>query len=814
MGCALGRFTTAGNIPGVKLSVSRPSCERQSFLGMDHGASMSADLDQFTKVTNQGHSAAWDQQWDQASRFYRQALELSPDNPKALMSLGLALFELKSYDEALTCYQNAARITPTDPVAYEKISQICEALGNTRDAVQSALQAGELFIRQKDVEKALANWTRVTVLNPENLMAHSRLALTYEHLSRRQQAVTEFLVIAGLLQYSGDPGKAMQSVSHALQLDPQSNEARQAMTLLRTNQRLPRPMRPRPAAAVQPPAETPELKSPAKDTSTPVPAQDPVDAARQNAMTQLAGLLFDQGDEENSVLQLSRRGMGAIERGSGSLPFENADRTKIMLHLGQAIESQTVGRFAQAAEELQHAIELGLTQASAYFALGLAHVQGGTCDSALHPLQEAVKHPAYNLAARLLMGEALEKLNRAPEAAVEYLEALGIADSSIAPHELALDIRQMYEPLVEAQRHDTDVEHAKSLCKTITSMLRQKDWKANLVRAREQLPTQPEGSPPLPIAEMLLQTQSSHLIDSLAMIRTLAANGHYRTAMEEAYSALVFAPTYLPIHSQIAEMMIPIGLQAEAIQKLTIVSHMYSLRGEAGQSTRILRRIIHLSPMDLAARTRLIDQLVAQGQVDAAMEEYLELADLYYHRAELDMARKTYTAGLRTAQQVKSTRNYALEILERIADIDQQRLDWRQAISTYEQMRNLAPNDPTLRMQIMDLNYRMGQAPAALLEMDNYLGLLDRSGQKASQVNFLEAVVKQYGSNFEVLKRIADHYQRLGMADCAVEVLDKLGDMLLKSGNKAAAVAVVQTILTLNPPNAADYRSLLEQIKS
>jgi cytochrome c-type biogenesis protein CcmH/NrfG len=58
---------------------------------------MTINQDAFQKAMNLGHSAAWDQMWDQAARYYRQALDLMPDNPKALTSLGLALFEMQFF---------------------------------------------------------------------------------------------------------------------------------------------------------------------------------------------------------------------------------------------------------------------------------------------------------------------------------------------------------------------------------------------------------------------------------------------------------------------------------------------------------------------------------------------------------------------------------------------------------------------------------------------------------------------------------------------------------------------------------------------
>jgi len=90
---------------------------------------------------NQGHSAAWDQQWEQAASYYRRALQEFPDNPIALTNMGLALFELKKHTEALTYYQKAARVSENDPLPVEKIARIYERLGKLPEAVQASIQA-------------------------------------------------------------------------------------------------------------------------------------------------------------------------------------------------------------------------------------------------------------------------------------------------------------------------------------------------------------------------------------------------------------------------------------------------------------------------------------------------------------------------------------------------------------------------------------------------------------------------------------------------------------------------------------------------
>ena len=67
--------------------------------------------DIFQKSMNEGHSAAWDQEWGKAAAAYRKALQEMPDNPKALNSLGLALFQQANYEEALQIYKRAAQVS-------------------------------------------------------------------------------------------------------------------------------------------------------------------------------------------------------------------------------------------------------------------------------------------------------------------------------------------------------------------------------------------------------------------------------------------------------------------------------------------------------------------------------------------------------------------------------------------------------------------------------------------------------------------------------------------------------------------------------
>ena len=161
--------------------------------------------DIFQKAMNEGHSAAWDREWDKACAAYRYALEEFPDHPKALSSLGLALYQLGKVEEALPIYMSVARISPDDPVPMEKVALLSERLGDLKTAIDAALRAGDLFLKQRDTEKALENWVRITTINPEHAIAHSRLAQVHERLGHIQQAVVEYLAVALSLIHISEP---------------------------------------------------------------------------------------------------------------------------------------------------------------------------------------------------------------------------------------------------------------------------------------------------------------------------------------------------------------------------------------------------------------------------------------------------------------------------------------------------------------------------------------------------------------------------------------------------------------------------------
>lgn len=774
---------------------------------------MTTDQDhRYQRAMNQGHSAAWDQDWNKAAEYYRQALSQKPEDFKAVNSLALALFEMQDYGEALKMYLQAAKLAPDDPIPLEKVATLYEHAGKQDLAAETSARAAELYLKRQEVDKAIENWSRAVSLHPEHLRAHTRLALVFEKLGRKQQAAREYLHIASLMQHSGDIAKAIDAINRALKIDPNNVEAQQALVMLRDGTLLPKPARPRGGTApLRKSTDELQLAAPKKAEDSDL---NPVEEAQKEALSVLAGLFFDQstGDDDNGAT--GRRGFQSIVSGSGPLFSKKIDQTKIMLHLSQAVESQLSGDNAQSAEELDRAIDAGLDNLAAYYQLGFLRFEANRLESAVRHLQRSVQHPTFSLGSRLLLGEAFLKMGRIQEAAVEYLEALKNADVAVVHADLADGLRQLYDPLIESQAQETNETQQAQVCTSVGDLLMRPNWRNHLRQFRSESMMSDDNGSPAPLAEVLIEARSSQVVVAISNVRQLARQGMQRAAVEEAFYALEHAPTYLPLHITIGELMLAQDLIPEAIQKFMVVARSYSVRGEAGRAIDMLRRVVDLSPMDLEARNQLIDQLISRGTSDKAVEEYIKLAEVYYSLADLTNARKTYTQALRLTQVSDINPSWRVRVLHRIADIDIQSLDWRQALQIYQEIVKIKPDDLKAFGSLVDLNFRLGESDQAVKELDTFIQFMNEHDRVMEALQFLEKQVEERPQQASIHRRLAEEFYLSGNLEQAVHHLDVTGEILLDAGDQFGAMAAIQRIIEFNPPDVAKYQQLLERIRS
>ena len=757
---------------------------------------------------NQGHSAAWDLDWEKAADYYRLSLNEKPGDPKAMNNLALALFEMRKYKESLYFYLQVAKEIPQDPVALEKIAILYDELSKSAIGSKVATKAAEIYFKSGDVDKAIENWVRATVMDPENITAHSRLAVLYEKLKYHNRAIRTYLQIASIMQHSGEIDKAIQAINRALKIAPDNRDASIALEILREGKELPYPVQSK-KQSLTTTSRRDELVQ--EHQRTPASGQTPIQEADQVAITALAGLFFEQSNEEDELKKSKSIDLRKIVNGTGPLYPKDVDKVNLRLHLGQVVEDLSKGDIRQAEDNLNRLVDIGLNHPAAFYRLGAIRFENDRLESAIRYLRHSVHHKDYALASRLILSQALRKQGHTNEAALENLEALKIADIQFVRDDQVETIRQLYDPLLEAYSQKPNEEESKKISSAIDEMLNGPDWRNKLQKIRNELSN---GNDHLvPIAEVLTTVSSSQVVVAMSSIRQLAREGRRYAAIEEALFALQEVPNYLPLHITIGDILLASNQTESAIEKYKVVARTYNVRGESGRAVDLLRRVVDLSPLDLKTRQMLIDHLVLRGQQEEAIKEYIRMADVYYNLADLSQARKTYTKALRFIEQAGLDEKWRVEILHKVADIDIQSLNWRQGLIIYEKICNLMPSDLIANRKKIDLNFRLGEKKPALIAIREYIDVMKNQNRLDELILFLEGLIEDWPNEAMIKTLLADQYQQMNRVEDAVIQFNQAKEIFLNSGNTEGAMVMLKKIIDLNPKEVEEYQEDLDEIR-
>jgi tetratricopeptide (TPR) repeat protein len=364
----------------------------------------------------------------------------------------------------------------------------------------------------------------------------------------------------------------------------------------------------------------------------------------------------------------------------------------------------------------------------------------------------------------------------------------------------------LYEPIIEAESQQMNEETKARICNTVEGLLLRADWRERLIQARKELPVEGDGGPPIPLGEVLCDARGGLIFESISVIHRLARAGFLRSAMEEAYYALQFSPTYLPLHIYMGDLLLQQDRLPEAVAKFTVVAQTYNSRGESKRAIHMLRRVIHVAPMDLTARARLIELLSMHGNLSEAIQ-------VYYNLADLARARQTYQEALRLAGKVKLEQSSYVYILHQMADIDLQSLDWREALRVYEQIRSLQPEDQRARENLIEIYLRLGQGANAEAELSDYLSYLEKSGLINQAEGFMRKLITENPDQPFMRRILAEILLKSGHRAEAVKELNSLGEYYVRSGDHPAAIEVLESLREIDPQNQQGYQNLLLRLR-
>lgn len=740
---------------------------------------MSRNRPQFEEALNRGHAFNWDQRWEEAIREFEKAVKLAPNEPAAYEGLGTAYRGLDRMVKALENYKLAARYSRGDIIYLRQVADMQELLHQESEAGRTYLAIGEVELGRRRLKEAIDYWRRAIMLEPNLLQAHRRLASVYKRQKSIPSAIREYLEVARILQTEKKNQEALAACQEALELDPRNKDILTAIELIKQGTPIADGQKrstsqgddlPRMTAALDRVGQKPSLEAVA-----------PVQDARRTAMEQLAEKLFEEAaDMKTSTL------------------------------ISQALDAQTRGMTNEAISYYEQIMQAGVRGPSIHFNLGLLYQDKLRFEDAIKQFEVSVRDHDFRLASHFALGESHRARGRIEEAIEHFITVLQIVDLTTVQHAHSDRLIELYENLADSLIAKGERDQATNFANALVEFFSHKGWEDKAKEARARL--QQLSNTDMMILGDVLTAGSEQVLESLFLSQEYTRRKLYDTAVEEAFRAIQLSAEYLPAHLQLAEALAKQGRREAAALKFSVVADTYQTRSDVNGAILAYEKVIELTPLDVKSYTKLIDLLKQHGRIDDAIRYLIALGETNYQLAKVDKARETYQEALKLVPRGTDA-SLKVKLLRAMADVDMQRFDWRRALVTYKELRELDPDDERTAITLIDLYYKVDQPNNAVSELDKYLIQLVRKGRGAKLLGILEDMIRQRPSDANLVDRLYRLYIQQKRLKDAVNLLDRLGELQLEAGDTPGAIRTIERIVSLKPANVASYQQLLGQLK-
>ena len=493
------------------------------------------------------------------------------------------------------------------------------------------------------------------------------------------------------------------------------------------------------------------------------------------------------------------------------LVFSGEVPTEAQMPLVQATEMQRIGDAEKAIGLYSQAFEAGVTHPALRFLLGLLYQLTDQTRDAISLLSQALDTPEYAIAGHMALGIAHFTQDGATKGAEHLIKALQLADESLNPQSTDTGGYERMLSNLDGQPDD----HLSDLCKALSIYLEDENWRAKLTESLSGYAAQGKTSYLPDLLEIILEGGKPEIAEIMQRIDHYLLQHQLLLATEEIHHAIEKSPDYLPAHRRLADILAKQNRIKEAADKLNLVANTYMVRGNVDKAADLFAESLELWPADIDARVKVIDMFKEQKRVGEALRYYGELADTHYSmRADANKALEIYQEALQYANANQSESPHVVAILKAMADIETARLNWNQALKHYRQVISLAPDDENATLEVVELNFQLGQSAKAVDALDAYINHCITRGQAERVISTLEEQVRRHPDEIALRQRLAGVYRQQKRISEAIAQMDALGELQLDAGMREAALETIKGIIELGPPDVESYEQLLEQLKS
>ncbi|MEW5956353.1 MAG: tetratricopeptide repeat protein, partial [Chloroflexota bacterium] len=455
----------------------------------------------------------------------------------------------------------------------------------------------------------------------------------------------------------------------------------------------------------------------------------------------------------------------------------------------------------------------GASSPALYFNLGLLNKEAGQYDEAVKMLKAAAQGEEYSIPAQFALGQTYYAAKDFKTAIRHFVEVIRLIDLETVDQYKAQSLLEQYENLADNFIARSDAQKITNFITALENFFSKSGWQQRVYQARQRMNSVTEDGRLMTIAEFLESSETEVVISALAMTGEYLKRNLLMTASEECLRAIQNAPTYLPLHARLAEILLKQDHTDAAINKYLYIAKVYQIRNQVDQAIAIFQKILRLAPMDVTVRSKLIDLYISSRDIEQALDQYLILANSYYQLAQVDRALEKYNEALRLTADAANGDTWKVEILNSMGDIYNQRFDWSRAAAAFEELRKIRPNDERTLRQLVDLYFKQRKSEQGVAALDSLMTFYQQQRQGQKLLELLKELVVNYPENVMLRQRLAVIYSRSNLKKQAIAEYDALGEMQMEKGLWDEAVQTIQRILELGPEDAEGYRLLLSKIR-
>ncbi len=741
--------------------------------------------------------------WSEAIKAYRFALAEFSNNEAAIIGFGQANLAVGQAEIAWKAFQQVLKINPGNYQALGYIAEIQERMGQMDAAAETYLRVGNVFAGQQDIDSAIEAWLRAIELVPDKIDAHHKLAQALIQQGKTRAAARHYLIVAAIYQSREDNERALQQIQEAQALIPNDPGITAALESL--DQGFPiQPDEMSDASSAEGVA-LPEFVDEFTDSDffeedpfaiesdfkpTRVPMGGLIESTQQQALEELANVIFEDDNKAHTA---------------------TISRDRVNLFIVQAIDLQRQDRLSEAINNYRQVIQAGAGRPALYFNLGILYKNQGQFNEAAKMFKMAGQDRAYKVSSQFALGETYTEANNVELALTHFIEMLKIVDLQHVSSQKASNLAQAYEKLTDNYLTQLDPRKATGLITAVKKFFANPAWQQKAAEARAQMDSVTEDGSTMSLVEFLETPETEVVITTMALTGEYLKRNFLMTASEECLRSIQKAPSYLPLHVRLADILLKQEHTDEAITKYLYIAKVYLMRHQPDQAVNIYQKILGVASMDVTVRSKLIELYISYNDTEQALEQYLILADSYYQLAQVDRALEKYNEALRLASTSPNANTWKADILSRIADIYNQRFDWARATTAFEDMLKINPNDERTQRQLIDLYYKQNKVNQATKTLDGLLAMYQKYNPLKA-LELLKELNSIYHEDMFLRQRLAIAYAQNGMNREAIKEYDVLGEMQLENGLRSQAMQTIQAIINLEPDDPEGYRRLLAQI--